>query len=194
MLVAALLLTAANVALWIIFFLAFNKNFSGEALLEKIRGEVNALLIDIRQETDMSATLLEGRINALKRLIDEADARTLLAQKAEENREREREVIEALSLQANTSSPSVKPHAEGNAAPVAELFGEDDIAHHAPDVPSVSGTSPRITTAPKQIKPKKSTKTAVLELAAAGFTAELIAEKLEISITEARMIINLYGK
>jgi DNA-binding NarL/FixJ family response regulator len=182
MLVAALLLTAANVALWGIFFFIVKKNFSSGALLEKIRGQVNAMLKDIMQETDMSATLIEGRINALKRLIDEADARILLAKKNEEKRGHERNVIAALSVQENAQPSATQPVAK-KPAPSAELFGEDEIARPAP----------QITTAPKQIKPKKSTKTAVLELAAAGFTEEIIAEKLEISITEAQTIVNLYG-
>jgi hypothetical protein len=190
MLYAALVLTAANIALWIIFFLASKKSFSPDIVLEKIRGEVNALLMDIRQETDISATLIEGRINALKRLIDEADSRILLAKKTEESREREQKVIKTLTAAA---APEIPPE---NKPPA--IYAPQKIMRAVPSGTPVAATpessaAPQITVAREQVQPKKSTKTAVLELAAAGFSPDLIAEKLDISITEARMIVNLYG-
>ncbi|GMO50153.1 MAG: hypothetical protein Pg6C_13500 [Treponemataceae bacterium] len=198
MLYTALILTAANLALWIVFFLVCKKKFSADVVLGKIRGEVRALLTDIRQETDMSATLIEGRIDALKQLIDDADSRILLAKKTEENRERERKVIEALAAPAAVDAPllgvstapaPVKPPA--TYAPPKNIRTKPLAPAAAPA--QESSAAPRITFAREQIQPRKSTKTAALELAAAGFSSEIIAEKLDISITEARTIVNLYG-
>jgi hypothetical protein len=103
MLYLALFVTALNLILWVIFFFFYKNKFSANAVLKSIREEINAMLAEIRQETDMSATIIEGRIQTLKALIDEADSHTLLSRESEEQRRREQEAIDALSEQTPIS-------------------------------------------------------------------------------------------
>jgi hypothetical protein len=214
MLITALFLAAANIVLWALFFILYRRNFSASAILAQIRDEVNALLMDIRHETDLSATILKERVDALKALIAEADSRTLLAQKSKEQRQKEQLVIDALSQGA--SHTAQQKHAlnayRQNAAEQAKnskhepsLF--DSIAPAGSQAKESAGqpkqdaqpaqavyTAPIINVAKEQITPKKSIKTQALELAASGFRPADIAEKLKITVTEAQLIVDLYAK
>lgn len=58
---------------------------------------------------------------------------------------------------------------------------------------SLSVKLPRISVAEKPIKAEKNLRTKVLELHAEGFDLDVIAKKLEVSITEVQLIINMYG-
>lgn len=58
---------------------------------------------------------------------------------------------------------------------------------------SLSVKLPQISVAEKPIKAEKNLRTKVLELHAEGFDLDVIAKKLEVSITEVQLIINMYG-
>ena len=215
MLIAALFLTAANIVLWALFFILYRKNFSANAILAQIREEVNELLMDIRHETDLSATILKERVDALKALIAEADSRTLLAQKSKNQRQNEQRVIDALAQGAADNAQqkhALNAYRQNAAAPAKDQKQEPSLFDGIAPAASPAQTSPAapqtqtaphaqtvyaapiINVAKEQITPKKSIKTQVLELAASGFSPADIAEKLKISITEAQLIVDLYAR
>jgi hypothetical protein len=76
------------------------------------------------------------------------------------------------------------------AAPAAVTQESPEIPPAAPAAPE---TKARVTLAAEQLKPKKSVKASVLELSGAGFSPDIIAEKLSVSMTEVQLIIDLYG-
>ena len=195
MLIAAVFLTAANVVLWVLFFVIYKKNFSPDAILARIKDEVNALLMDIRRETDVSATIIKGRIDALEALIAEADSRITLARKNHDQRQNEQRVINSLANAAPAAGN--KPLTAEN-PPAQKRPARRESSKSTPDAPMLFDTAqpaaPRIFIAQEPLKPVKPIKTRVLELAAAGFSPADIAEKLQISITEARLIVDLYAK
>ncbi|MDR1784901.1 MAG: hypothetical protein LBR23_00315 [Spirochaetaceae bacterium] len=174
------------------FFFFFYKNtYLPREALKSVREEVNALLAEIQRETDLSATIIEGRTAALKELIERADERILLAQKTETVRRKEGEVIEALAAQrpAQASAP----------APASGVLPQAGAPAPASGVPPQAGAPvpasgvPRVTLAAEQITPKRDVRVQVIQLAGEGFPPEFIAEKLKISVSEVNLITDVYA-
>ena len=195
-------LVAANVVLWLLFFITYKKKFSAEAILARIKDEVNALLMDIRRETDMSATIIKGRIDALEALIAEADSRITLAQKNLVQRQNEQRMIDSLAnvapaagvKPAVTENPPAQKRSARRDSSVPPSAGLSLFDAEPSTARETQPAAPRIFVAKEPLNPVKPIKTRVLELAAAGFSTMDIAEKLQISITEARLIVDLYAK
>ncbi len=223
MTIFVILLSCCNIFLWIFFFATFKKKFSPDTILAQIKAEVNKLIIEINQGTYRDITLLESRMKGLKALIEEADRRTLLADKEEGKRLREQAVLESLqqSKVVNRSVSSVTARAAAAYATesvslktgalktdqgdlftaveqtpaVVEENTSESVFPQFPErpAPDLSVSFPHISVAQDPIVPKKDTRSQVLDLAASGFAADMIAEKLSISVTEVELYTNMYG-
>lgn len=224
MTVFVVLLSCLNIVLWAVLFSVFKKKCSPDAVLEQIKDEVNKLIIDISRETDKDITLLEGRIQGLRSLMEEADRRTALADKEEYKRARGQAVLDLLQPQAkpvNRAAPAVaraaaayaaesiaieklQPPAQPAASEQGDLFVAAETAPPAAEeapfpqfpeqpAPDLTVSFPSVSVSPEPIVPKKDIRTQVLDMASDGFSPDIIAEKLSISVTEVELFTNMYS-
>jgi len=198
-----------NIALWIFLFMHFKKMFSSEALLKDIRREVEKLVIEIDRTADQDITIIEARIKALRKLIDEADTKIMLSKNAEKSRLREQKVFndienihgkETLDTKAfytdtekaiDTTDDDVKVDIdfESYKIPMASEESTSNFTEQA----SFSSDEVKIPKISNSTKNEKPLKTKVLELYKSGFTTDIISQNLDISVREIELIISMYG-
>ncbi len=206
-LIVLLCAAAANIALWLYFFRKYRTRFSPEHILRDIRVEVDKLITEISREADRDISLLEGRIRGLKSLIEEADRRIALGNRETSKRETEQRFF---------SDPSVPDGKAFQAAPKTAAVPAYDAAgryrrttgtaRKTPEENAVGGVNelpfdavpagsvPVLSSAPNQIKPKKSVREQILELHTVGYSSEMIAEKLSVTVSEVDLTVSLYMK
>ena len=109
MLIASLILLCANIILMIIFYRKTSHNFSQNAYRDRIREEVNRLIIDIEHESDHAVTVLEDKIRQIEKLISDTDKHIALVEQEHEKWRTQKEFLEAYNT----------PKQEGN-NPVTE--------------------------------------------------------------------------
>ncbi|MBO5136876.1 MAG: hypothetical protein J6B81_00055 [Spirochaetaceae bacterium] len=183
-----------NLFLWIIFFVQFKKKFAAEKVIAEVRDVINKMLVDIQSETDRSIVLLDARREGLQKLLDEAKRYTELAN-ADVNRQLRSQSILA-SLQSEKNGAKKTDSAQS-------LFSLTDLQQDRVEISEDATTLaketastkpiPTISTAPTQVKIRKDLRVQVLELSAEGFSSDIIAQKLGVSITEVELIIDMYG-
>ena len=84
MLIAALILLCINIVLMIIFYRKTAHNFSQNAYRDRIREEVNRLIIDIEHESDHAVTILEDKILQIENLLGDTDKPIALGEQEHE--------------------------------------------------------------------------------------------------------------
>jgi len=148
------------------------KHTGGAALLEEINEEVNRLLLRIDETTNRDITLIEERERQLKNILLETERKIYILREefGELNKkEKEREVKIA----------EEKLKAENNTAEKAEEVLVFPFAKEKKETP---------VPVPQPVSVK------IRELANSGFTAEVIASKLGISISEAELALALINR
>lgn len=176
-----------NIVLWFFFFFYFKKKFSSQQILENIRQEVDKLLIEISRETDNDLSLLEDKMNALKELIEKADHQIKQAKKEQKKQKKEESLQNRKAIADNST-------AYGLTYPVDDIRHRYiDLVENTPVMPFSEKTEPLQKKTENISKPEKSIREKVLELWKLGIDPESISEKLEVSLTEIRMIIDMYG-
>ncbi|GMO61984.1 MAG: hypothetical protein Ta2A_08380 [Treponemataceae bacterium] len=195
MLIFTLALSALNIVLWLIFFVHLRKKFSSESVLRDIRIEVNKVLTEIQVECDRDITVIDARIKGLKSLIEEADKRIKTAQHAVEFAQKHDVPFDARQeIAHNEISKRAQKAAELSRTIYSNVITPKQVSPNA-------STSPNIITSPNadilsnaqvhKIVAEKTLREKVLSLNAEGFTPELIAEKLAISVTEVHIVIDM---
>ncbi|MDR2618441.1 MAG: hypothetical protein LBC62_06185 [Treponema sp.] len=151
------------------YFRAYiNRRTSQESALAEIREEINLLILRINETTDKDVTLLEDKEKSLKALLEETEKRLKVY-----SRELERSAASSRVLPALTD----RVPAQDNPAP-----------RQAP----AQAAEPRFTRAERQIPPEpKPIGEQIRDLANMGFSSQVIASKLGISITEAELAVAL---
>jgi len=203
-----------NIALWIFLFMHFKKMFSSEALLKDIRREVEKLVIEIDRTADQDITIIEARIKALRKLIDEADTKIMLSKNAEKSRLREQKVFndienihgkETLDTKAfytdtekaiDTTDDDVKVDIDFESYKIPmDMQGEasEESTSNFTEQASFSSDEVKIPKISNSTKNEKPLKTKVLELYKSGFTTDIISQNLDISVREIELIISMYG-
>lgn len=210
------LLSLANIAGMFIFYRILSNRFSSGKILSELRSEVDKLIIDLGRETDRDVGLLESRIKGLRDLIDEADKRIVLADR-EESKRREAAAFEE-SLGGSTAPrsrtargalqgellpgidrppPAVAQKAPAVAARPPESRTPAASAARPPDESGTSGNPVTIYTrqaarrSPERIVPEVPLRERVVSMARQGFTAELIASTLSVSLGEVELILDM---
>ncbi len=171
-----------NIILWLFFFFYFKKKFSSQQILENIRQEVDKLLIEISRETDRDLSLVEDKMKALTELIEKADEHIRIAKKEQKKQKKEEETLKKIKEMSNPQELSIQK-------PVYSM--ESAVSRYINTNPSVVGHEK-----PPEVDAKKTEKPVrekVIELWNLGLDPERIAEKLSVSLTEIRMIIDMYG-
>ena len=95
MLIASLILLCANIILMIIFYRKTSHNFSQNAYRDRLREEVNRLIIDIEHESDHAVTILENKISQIEKLLSDTDKHIALVEQEHEKWRNQKEFLEA---------------------------------------------------------------------------------------------------
>ena len=208
--ILSIIIFVINLILWIILFRKFKKQFSSDAILENIRLEIDKLLTEINRETDRDLTLVDGKIAELKKVMEDAERRINLAIAEENKKQNEKKVLSSIKnrrvgVNFSAGKDSHQKPAEQyldfidesvSASPVVvETRNEPLVEKTEKERAAVQPEKPElhISYSDNPVKVEKSLRGKVLELWGQGFTAEIIAERLSVSITEIQMIIEMFG-
>ena len=94
MFIASLILLCINIILMIIFYRKTSHNFSQNAYRDRIREEVNRLIIDIEHESDHAVTILEDKIQQIEKLLSDTDKHIALVEQEHEKWNAQKEFLE----------------------------------------------------------------------------------------------------
>ncbi len=176
-----------------------DKVLSGEEWINRIKDEMDDLVLEINRTTEQNVTLLEEQIRRVKTLLDKADKKVLLLQEVLEKASAVQQELTirkpsietrktythlkknqpkaSADFQVFTPRPSSAPPSER-----AELFDYDE-----PGEPPNKGETPNKKEKEQNLLPNSH----VMDLYGRGFAPGTIAQKLGISISEVELIINL---
>lgn len=183
-----LILLVSNLLAMPVFYIIIKSRFNADKMLSEIRIEVDKLVLELGREADRDVALLESRISGLRNLMEEANRRILLADQ-DSSRRREIEIKKA-------DLPSIKTEAIVTSEPVI-----NQVPPVIKSVPIKEKIEPIIiytrpmpvtkTSTPEPITPVLSTKESVLSLVKKGFSSDLIASQLSLSLGEVELILNM---
>ena len=171
MLVAATIILCINIILMIVFYRKVSHNFSQNAYRDRIREEVNRLIIDIEHESDHAVTILEDKIRQIEKLLTDTDRHLALVEQEHEKWNHQQQFIEEYRLsreEATTPSAGKK----------------DSITVYT----KPTGT-PDAARASSILDPRQQ----VVELARQGFSIDFIAEKVDLPLGEIALILSIDG-
>ena len=167
------------------------------SLLSEYRAEVYRLIAEIDAATDRDSLLVEERIKTLKGILDDTDRRIAVYMR-ELQRSRSAEEIYASLGRGIRAALDSRP-AAGEPAP--EPPAEDSAAEKGSrPVPAASGgkTSVKKRRPPParngQASAKPKIKVQIAEMSAQGFSPPEIASRLELSIAEVDLALNLLNR
>jgi hypothetical protein len=201
----AYIVPAASLVFCCFFFFYFRsfikKRTAAEELLAEYRTEVYRLIAEIDAATDRDALLVEERITALKKLLEDTDRRISVYVR-ELDRSRSGEALyTSLGRGIRAALGPGERAAQTEPGPAAPP--ERAAAAEAPRPPAPAGKpAPRHTAAngaegaaspdpgPAAPKPRKAQ---IAELAASGLSAGEIASRLDLSLSEVDLALSLWG-
>ena len=208
-----------NIILWVFCFKVFRKSFSAKGVLTEIRQEAEKIIIEINRETDSAITLMEAKINQVREIIDTVDKKIMLYETTLVQKENERQLYQQFSEFQQNQNPmqrAIKVYKMNDNVGVSEhlpLFTENagtsdlkkskvskkasvyeqnkDKSENFELDFSEENEMPKVIQTEK-IEPKVPIQQQIIKLAKEGFSADLIASKLNISISEVSMTIDLF--
>ncbi|MDR1899276.1 MAG: hypothetical protein LBQ55_04640 [Treponema sp.] len=193
----AIIFSAASLILCGFFFVYFRawlgSRMGKDEKLARYREEVNQLIAAIDMATDRDAAIAEDRIQTLKNLIVKADERIAVLLREPEGRKNHQSSDAAVSYAAiGRSHIRIEPAAPETAEPA--LVHEAASSESPVSAPTAGTRERRPETAPPETPPApRPFAEEVAELAAQGLSAELIAQKLEVSLSEVDLAMNIRG-
>jgi hypothetical protein len=199
-----LLFSAAGIILWGFAFLyirSYLKRHTGSELLRKWQDEAGRLIAEIDAATDRDSALVEDRIKTLRALLEDVDRRiTVYVREAGRQKNHEAAYAE-LGRRRPSAFPALPPAGEIPAGlPAAPKPPDAGEASPSPAAPGTAGRAfppelPRIVHPPKPVEPKPpSFSEQVAKLVGAGFSPELIASRLGVTIGEAELAVALFQR
>lgn len=178
MLETLIIILPLNALVFLVFFFyfryRFNKSFNSRVILDEIREEMEDMLRQLNEASERNIMIIEGRIEDLKALIQEADKRISLLKKEEQRGDNMQKAYSGLSKKREISL-SLSGRAEDKQQ--KELFLSDQK------------TKKNTNESPAQAK--SAVRNKVLELYQQGETAREIAARLGMSLAEVELIISL---
>ena len=208
-----------NIILWVFCFKVFRKSFSAKGVLTEIRQEAEKIIIEINRETDSAITLMEAKINQVREIIDTVDKKIMLYETTLVQKENERQLYQQFSEFQQNQNPmqrAIKVYKMNDTVGASEhlpLFtenaGTSDLKKSKVSKKSneyevnkaksenfeldfsEENDMPKIKQV-EQIEPKIPIQQQIIKLAKEGFSADLIASKLNLSISEVSMTIDLF--
>lgn len=208
MIIFAIVILVINFILWIFVFKFLKKSFSLKGALSEIKQEAEKIIIEINRETDNAITLMEGKINQVKDIIDVVEKKIVLYDSTLIQKENEKQLYNQLSeLQSQPTSSPMKKAIKGyksnssSSQDYLPLFTENAGTSDFQDLKNSSTQEPlkendtndniKVVQGEK-IEPKALVQDQIIKLAKEGFSPELIAKKLNVSINVVTMTIDLY--
>jgi hypothetical protein len=196
-----LVLSAASLCLCVCGFFFFRRYIerktAARELLADYRTEVYRLIAEIDAAADRDSLLVEERIKTLKQLLEDTDRRISVYMR-ELQRSRAGEAMYAsLGRGIRAALDSRPPQLETPDAPISQElpFPQESPIPQEPPAPFKPPASP--SSAPSNIpaakrKPKKTKiKVQIAEMAAEGLSPAEIASRLNLSLTEVDLALNL---
>ncbi|MDR0669250.1 MAG: hypothetical protein LBF95_04135 [Treponema sp.] len=181
--------------------LYIRRRTSRESVLAACRDEVDHLIAEIDHATDRDTQLVEERIAALRKILDDADRRIALMSRDMEKRRSATELYTALGTRLPSAPPSqpapIQARPEIQPAPGGQSSQPGQPGQPAPARPGTqpvrspppSGVfTPAAPSAAVQGPPVPLTQR-VLELSRQGFSTELIATRLDLSLAEVELAL-----
>jgi hypothetical protein len=199
------LLAAIEVAgLFVIWFLVrarVRRYLELENLLDGVRDEARALVLELNETADRNVSLVEDRVAALRVLLAEADRRIAVGKKELAARESERDVYAMLNKRRPIvpepagSATALEPALQAPArealraaaldAPVTLTLG------HSEGAPSGQRRIPEISTPESSVVPGRTKREEALELYRSGFSADLIAARTGATVAEIELLVEI---
>lgn len=170
MLIAALVLLCINIMLMIIFYRKVSRTFSQNAYRDKLREEVNRLIIDIEHESDHAVTVLEDKIRQIEKLISDTDRHIALVEQEHEKWNSQKQFLQEYQS------------AQGEGQNPAERKKDSIVVYTKP-----RGTPDTAVKTPSILDPRKQ----VVELARQGFSIDFIAQKVDLPLGEIALILSI---
>jgi len=181
-------------------------------MLAEYRDEVGRLIAEIDAATDRDSILVEERIKILRRMLDDVDKR-IATQIKEAQRSREGEAMyDSLGRGIRAALDSRSPHEQhqpslfpADFAPLQEsvpapppqveleeAFGKKRGSRsRRANVPAETGQREKADVLPEESRP---TRAQIAEMSALGASPQAIASKLDISIAEVELALNLLNR
>ena len=172
MLIASLILLCVNIILMIIFYRKTSHNFSQNAYRDRIREEVNRLIIDIEHESDHAVTILEDKIRQIEKLLSDTDKHIALVEQEHEKWILQRDFLEQYQA---SKQESVEPM-------VADTKKNTVMIYKKPI--GIPETAAKVSSF---LNPREQ----VVELARQGFSIDFIAEKVDLPLGEIALILSI---
>jgi len=178
------------------------KHTSPDAILSTLKEEVRRLEADIDEKTEQDLQLLEERIKTLRDLIAEAERRIAVFNKELSRSRAEENAYAALKPEPHSPKAAQKK-APKRKTPPRKAPGELKPAYDSVHPRSLLETlevrepdpEPRFIRSSNPISPKpRPLKERVEELRQAGFSADIIADRLGLTITETKIYLALDGE
>lgn len=219
LLIVNIIIFIINILLWIFCFRILKKSFSVNGLLSEVKKSADNILKEITGETDNAITLMIAKINDVKEIIEIADKKIMMYENTLIKKENERQLYQQLTefQQGTPSQQAIKIYNFNDTSDNSELLplftenaGTSDLKKskamrknpyaankndsNAQNLEldfSGSNENPTIQQTEK-IQPKIPIQNQIIDLARQGLTPDLIASKLNLSISEVSMTIDLF--
>ena len=209
-----------NIVMWFFCFKFFRGFFSTKGALNEVKQEAEKIIIEIGRQTDTAVTVMEGKFQRVREIVEIADKKIMLYENTLIQKENERLLYQQLTEFQQNETPiqrAVKVYSLNDISDKTEpqpLFTEnagtsdlkkskamkksnseaksqDTLSQNFELDFSEKNEGPKIQETQK-IQPKVPIQQQIIELANQGITADLIAAKLNISISEVTMTIDLF--
>lgn len=158
-----------NIVLWGIFLSKFKKLFS----TNDIRVELNRMIADINRNTAQDLSLIDGKMDELRTLLDIADKKIATAKKEAEKKAAAEAFEDEIEVVFSERRESFLPQKAQSA------------------YVRVPASAPKVTLAEDTIEPKKASSMIISELHESGLSVEEIARRIGKTTTEVQTIIEM---
>ena len=158
-------------------------------LLAEYRTEVNRLIADLDSVTDRDSLLVEERIKKLNALLDDTDKRIAVYVR-ELDRSRTGEALYSSlgrGIRAALNTPQTPPSASASSGPAAAV-------ENIPPAESSIAPSAQHAEAIPERPSKQQIRVQIAGLAAQGLSPSEIASRLDLSLSEVDLALNLLGR
>jgi hypothetical protein len=184
---------------FIYFYLYIRRRTSRGSVLAGYREEVDRLIAEIDHATDRDARLVEDRITALRTILEDADRRIALLSRDMERRRGGAELYTALGSRQPVPAGTPSPADSGPSRVPAGTVGKGGPAkagEFAPPGEAAAGKTaielkPGASAADPQVR---SLTGQVAELSRQGISAEYIAARLGVSLSEVELALAVYRR
>jgi hypothetical protein len=187
------LIVGLNVIVIAVCFLVIsariNARLKPDTILEQIRREISSLVLELNQTAEQNIQILEDRIDAMKKLLDQADKRIRVLKTEQEKHSRSTEVY--TNILKNVPAPKNYKRSESAAenSPIGGYIREYDTVDE-PRTRSGYGADPEI----GEQDGRKLDSSVILDLHRKGIASNIIAHRVGSTVGEVELVISLHGR